>query len=377
MDALADLFDWLVDGAPGVTGSPDIVTRLGDSLRAAGLPVDRVAIFVLTLHPNVLGRAFYWRPGEPVTTTELTLTRQSSADFVGSPVHTVFTTREELRLRVSADSHYSLIRTLHADGFADFLGLPLIFTTGSVHAITFATRRLDGFADADLAAMRRIARPLARVAEIFALRRTAANILSTYVGHDSGERILAGRIHKGDIEVLRAVIWFSDLRGFSTMSQGRSPRELIDTLNELFEGQVPAIEARGGEVLKFIGDGLLAIFPCAGPEATARACDAALAAADAALAALAAAGHGLQIGVGLHVGEIAYGNIGGASRLDFTVIGEAVNLASRIEGLTARLGRRVVVSADFAAHATRPLDALGEFELKGIAARQPVFGPRE
>lgn len=373
MDPLDTLFDWLVDGAPDAAGAPDIVGRIGDTLRLAGVPVERAAVFVLTLHPNVVGRGFYWRAGQGVMTSELTLERQRSREFLESPVNQVFQTGEALRLRVDADSSFALIRELAADGYSDFFAAPLRFTDGSVHAITFATRRAGGFAEADLAALRRVARPLARVAEILAMRRTATNILSTYVGHNSGERILAGRILKGDIEEIRAVIWFSDLRGFTAMSARMSPREVIDALNELFEGQVRAIEARGGEVLKFIGDGLLAIFPCAGPDETARACEAALDAAEAALASLADAGRGLRIGVGLHVGEIAYGNIGGASRLDFTVVGAAVNLASRLEGLTSRVGRQIVVSAEVAGYVRRSLDDLGEFEVKGVAGAQRVF----
>lgn len=373
---VSSLFDWLVDGAPGAPTSVDVVDRVGKDLRAAGVPVDRVAAFVTTLHPNVLGRAFFWSPDAPVRVGELTLAVQQSPVFQKSPVAHVMRTREEVRLplaKLDAEHDYEVALQLKGEGFVDYLCLPLAFTSGEVHAIAFATKSAGGFSDEDLAAIRHVTRPLARVGEILALRRTAANLLSTYVGRNSGERILAGRIRKGDIETIRAVIWFSDLRGFTEMSSRLEPRAVIDKLNELFECQVPAIERHGGEVLKFIGDGLLAIFPCPDEAATAACAAAALAASDEALAAVAE--KSLHFGVALHVGEIAYGNIGGSSRLDFTVIGAAVNLAARLEGLTGKLGRPIVVSEELAGVVTRPLDELGAFDLKGVPGAQRVYAP--
>jgi adenylate cyclase len=217
--------------------------------------------------------------------------------------------------------------------------------------------------------------PLARVFEIFELRRTASTLLSTYVGRNSGDRILAGHIQRGHFETVRAVIWFSDLRGFTEMSSRASTREVIDTLNGVFECQVPAVEKHGGEVLKFMGDGMLAIFPHTGDDPSAVG-DAALAAADEALAAMALLAP-LRIGLALHVGDLAYGNIGGANRLDFTAIGAAVNIASRLEGLTSKLQRPLVLSEDFARLTTRPTAEVGSFELKGVPAPVRVFVPSE
>ena len=162
------------------------------------------------------------------------------------------------------------------------------------------------------------------------------------------------------------------------MSSRRSPPEIIAVLNELFDCQVPAIDAHGGEVLKFIGDGLLAIFPLAAPDDVAKQCADALAAATDAFAALdvrnARALEPIRFGLALHVGELAYGNIGAASRLDFTAIGPEVNLAARLEGLTGKLDRRIVLSAELARHAAVPVLDLGGFELKGVPGDQRVFG---
>jgi len=383
MDPMAALFEWLLDGAPGATAAPQVVERLALDARAAEIPVDRVAVFVTTLHPNIVGRAFYWRPDVPVRVAELSAQMQQSDAVRLSPVGEVWRSGVEFRRRLHdlEPSEHAALRELAAENYSDFLVLPIVFTSGQVHAISFATQHPDGFTEAQVAALRRVLRPLARVTEIFALRRVASNLLDTYVGHSAGERILAGRISRGDIETIRAVVWFSDLRGFTEIAAQQTPRETIDMLNELFECQVPAIEARGGEVLKFIGDGLLAIFPVPElhPDMAAARCVTALDAVDAAFAALAArnaaATRGIRFGVALHVGEIAYGNIGGASRLDFTAIGAAINLAARLEGLTARLGRSMVVSEAFAAHvlASGRLAELGAFELKGVPGLQRVF----
>lgn len=378
MTSVAELFDWLVDGAPGAVTPMDVVGRMSESLIAAGIPVERVAAFVTTLHPTVLGRAFFWRPGAPVRVDHLTVEIQRSDTFQKSPVAHVLATREEVRLRLrdlAPPRPYAVADELTAEGFTDYACLPLPFTSGETHAVAFSTRSPGGFTEQHLADLRHVLRPLARLGEILAQRRVAANLLSTYVGHDSGERILAGRIRRGDVETIRAVVWFSDLRGFTEMSSRMPAVEVVGVLNELFDAQVSAIERHGGEVLKFMGDGLLAIFACPEESLAPARCDAALAAADEAFAAL--AGGSIRFGVALHLGEIAYGNIGGASRLDFTVIGSAVNVAARLEGLTGRLDRPVVVSEAVARTTTRRVEPLGEFELKGVSGAERVFAPAQ
>lgn len=382
MPRLEALFDWLVDAAPGATTSDEVVDRLGKGLIEAGLPIERFALFVTTLHPTVLGLGFYWSPHAPLRVGELTDAMRRSPVFQASPVAHTLRTGEGLRARLAGDEplpDYEVVRELAREGFTDYVCLPLTFSSGEIHAATFATKRPEGFGDAELERLRDLLRPLARVTEIFALRRTAQNLLDTYVGHHTGARILSGRITKGDLETLRAVLWFSDLRGFTELSQRLSPALVLATLNELFDCQVPAIEAQGGEVLKFMGDGLLAIFPFDDDASIGAACRRALFAAQLARAQVASrnerATTPIHFGVALHVGEVAYGNVGGASRLDFTCIGSAVNLAARLEGLTGKLGRVLVISEALAAHIDEPLDELGTFELKGVHEPVRVFSP--
>jgi adenylate cyclase len=379
VSSIDGLIDWLLDGAPGRTTQGALIERVGGDLRATGIPVDRVVAFIAALHPSIGGRRYRWSPKRgPARIDYVPHGSLEEGGFRNSPVVVVVETKREFRARIGThpgERTYPVLEKLANVGFVDYFILPLVFTNGETHAVSFATRARDGFSEAHLADLRRLLRPMARLVEIEVLRVRSATLLSTYVGRNSGERILAGRIQKGDVETLRAVIWFSDLRGFTEMSSRISPREVIATLNRIFECQVPAIEKHGGEVLKFIGDGLLAIFPLAEGADPGPVADRALAAADEALAAMTALAP-LDIGLALHVGELAYGNIGGSNRLDFTAIGAAVNIAARLEGLTAKLGKTLVVSEDFARMTSRATDELGSFDLKGVPAPVRVFAPR-
>jgi len=267
----------------------------------------------------------------------------------------------------------------------DYLAIPLIFTDGSVHVATWSTQQAGGFTDVQIAGIESIVVPLARVAEIRALQRTASNLLDVYVGHHAGERVLAGQIRRGHTETIHSVIWLSDMRGFTTLADRLPPQVLLDLLNRYFDCQVPAILKHGGEVLKFIGDGLLAIFPLTEGTADAReVCDRALDVARKAQASIntiemptnVGNAHGVRFGLALHLGEVLYGNIGSGNRLDFTCIGPAVNLAARLEKLAAKIGRTIILSAEFARHSQIALEPLGEFAVLGFAAKQRAFGLR-
>jgi adenylate cyclase len=380
------VFDWLLDGAPGARNAVDVVARLGPDLVAAGLPLGRVEAFVRTLHPSVVGRSFAWTPDGSVQVHENTFAYLRSPEFLASPIARVFDTSRPLRLdprSPDAQREFPSLAELAGDGFTDYWAAPFVFMNGEVHGIAFLTRDPARFSDEQIAALSHVMRPLTRVAEILALSRTAVNLLNTYVGRNAGERILAGNIQRGDTDIIRCVIWFSDIRGFTTMADSTAPGVLIRTLNELFDCQVGSIDAHGGEVLKYMGDGLLAIFPITGDGARA-ACETALAAAGSAFESLAALNERrreagdpeLRFGLALHLGDVAYGNIGGVGRLDFTCIGPAVNLAARIEGLSGKTGRSLLLSSAFAEALGDEAELVGEFELKGLTEKQRVYAPR-
>jgi adenylate cyclase len=377
---------WLVDGARTARQPQDVLAELCDRLRACGLPLYRVAVFITTLHPNVMGRRFLWRRGEGVQVSEAEYTVLESDMYRRSPVPVVFERAEVIRRRLAdpaCPDDYEILAEMRAEGVADYLIQPLPFTNGEVHAVSWTTRRPSGFSDEDMAALEAIRPALARLAEVYALRRVAATLLNTYVGRDAGERILQGRIRRGDIERIDAVILLSDLRDFTAQSDRLAGEAVIGLLNSYFDCLVPAIETHGGEVLKFVGDGLLGIFPVAADPA--EACRSALAATAAARAALseanaerAARGEPEQrFGLALHLGEVLYGNIGSAGRLDFTTIGPAVNLTARLETLARDLGRDLVASTAFARHSPEPLHPLGTFRLRGFQSPEEVFAPAD
>lgn len=382
---IGGIAEWLVDGARSAVAPQDVLSELCDRLGDLGIPLWRAAVFVRTLHPNVTGRRFLWRVESGVAVGELAYERLVTSEFTESPVSAVYASGAALRRRIANPAEaadFEVLRGLHDQGATDYLASPLPFTDGSTHVATWATRRPGGFTEGDIAALEAVAAPLARVAEIRALRRTAGTLLDTYVGTHAGARILSGKIRRGDTEAIRAAIWLSDMRGFTAVADRLPPSVLIALLNRYFDCQVPAILERGGEVLKFMGDGLLAIFPLRAERDVNGVCDDALAAARDArgrVGELAAATGvdgvtDVRFGLALHVGEVLYGNIGSGNRLDFTCIGPAVNLAARLEKLAGQLGRSVTASSEFAAHCASPLAPLGLYPLAGFPVPQSVYG---
>ena len=378
--------EWLVDGARTATRPEGALEEMCARLVAEGLPLWRVNVFVRTLHPDLMGRRLRWELGKAVDVNETPIQVLSSEMFRTSPVLAIAKTGRSLRRRLLAPDcpfDFPVLGELKADGATDYLITPLPFISGDTHAVSWATRAAAGFGESEIAALESVAVPLSRVAEIWALRRVATNLLDTYVGRQAGARILAGQIRRGHTETIRAAIWLSDLRGFTELADRTPGPALIELLNRYFDCQVPAIQDAGGEVLKYMGDGVLAIFPIAGDVGAV--CHAALAAARvfrAEVAKLNAASSDdpatqLRFGLALHVGDVLYGNIGGGNRLDFTAIGPAVNLAARLEKLARDLNRAIIASGAFAAACPQAFEPLGERALRGVAAPQPAFGLAE
>jgi len=377
--------NWLIDGARSAPTSEAVLGELCERLVACGIPISRVGVFVSTLHPDLFGRSFIWKRGSNVAVGEADFTVPETKEFQTSPLNEVVRTAKPVRHRMSeTPAGLSLVLDdIRAQGATDYVAFPLIATDNSVDTVSWSTHEPAGFSDADIRNIEKVVPALARVAEVRALRRTATTLLNTYVGHRTGERILAGQIRRGHTDLLHAAIWLSDLRGFTAISDRAPPIIVVDLLNRYFDCQVPAINAHGGEVLKFMGDGLLAIFPVAdGGGDEAAVCANALAAAREARDAVRELRYSLlggpteavNFGLALHLGNVLYGNIGGSNRLDFTCIGPAVNLAARMEKLTAPLKRTIVASANFAQYAPDDWQDIGEFAVAGFARAQRVFG---
>jgi adenylate cyclase len=389
MNDIQAVVDWLVDGARSATLAEDVLAELCRRMIGCDLPLWRVAVFVRTLHPDIAGRHFVWHPESGVSTSEALFDLLETDEFQGSPVAAIYDTCEPLRRRLSdgdCPDDFPFLRDLRAQGVTDYVGFPLRFTDGTIHVATWTTRQPSGFTPKQFADIQSVITPLARVAEVRALRRTATNLLNTYVGRQAGERILTGKIRRGHVEEIRAAIWLSDMRGFTMLSEQLPSEDLVDLLNRYFECQVPTILKHGGEVLKFMGDGLLAIFPlsedgndagevCQRALTSAREVEILVNGLDA--PPRAARKGAVRFGLALHVGRVKYGNIGGGDRLDFTCIGPAVNLSARLEKIAAKLGKTIVASAEFVAHFPDEFVPLGEFSVAGFAAPQLVFGPKD
>ena len=385
--AIAAIVDWLVDGARSAQQPDAMLDELCRRLVEAGVPLWRVAVFVRTLHPNVMARRFIWRPDGPVEIAEAPYSLAEDPAYQASPMADVYRNGVTIRRRLADPAcpmDYGVLREFREQGMTDYLIVPLTFTDGAVHAVSWTTRGPGGFSDAEVAAIERVSRPLARVAEVRALRRTAVNLLDTYVGQRSGARIMAGHIRRGDVETIEAAFWYSDLREFTALNEALAPDDLIVLLNEYFGAVTSAVTTRGGEVLQFIGDAALVIFPVS-PETGGRrgACRAALEASRVARETtdainrerVAGGGPTIRFGVGLHVGAVSWGNVGGGDRLGLNVIGPAVNRTARLETLTKEVGVPVLLSQDFADALGVACRPLGRFTLKGVVEPQTVYAP--
>jgi adenylate cyclase len=382
MGDIRTVVDWLMDGARGAPRPEDLVRELCHRMIEGGIPLWRAALFVNVLHPDIFGRRFTWQKGKGVSLLEGPYALMETDEYLKSPITAVRSNGKPIRRHLAdADcpDDFPVLAELRAENATDYLAAPMVFTDDSIHVATWATQQEGGFTAQQTADLETLIRPLTRMVEIRALRRTATNLLSTYVGRQAGEHILMGEIRRGHVEAIRAAVWLSDMRGFTALAERLPPQELVDLLNRYFDCQVPAILDRGGEVLKFMGDGLLAIFPLTEHgEETGDVCGRMLACARKALADIDAlsvpeSAEHIRFGLALHVGHVMYGNIGGGNRLDFTCIGPAVNLAARMEKVAARLRHPVVASEQFAAFCPNEFTPLGEFDIAGFAEPQPVF----
>ncbi|MGH7092537.1 MAG: adenylate/guanylate cyclase domain-containing protein [Stellaceae bacterium] len=392
MTTLAAIADWVT--AAGLAGKSEAALLDGFCRRAreAGLPVARAAVIIDTLHPVHEGRAFRWRSdGARPETIEYGSTNEgeAAANWQASAHYRLLQTGGSLlRVPLAANqpAEFPGVATFADEGMTEYLALIDRFAGGGAIGemdcvyTYWVTDRAGGFADDQVAALVGLMPPLALAVKCASLARIAATLVETYLGRDPGRRVLAGSIGRGAADRIAAVLWFSDLRGFTRIADSAPPREIMAMLNDYAEIVIRSIHERGGDVLKLIGDGILAIFPF---DAPAEACARALAAEGTLRQRVARLNHrradsGLPVTgiyLGLHVGEVFYGNIGSHDRLDFTVIGPAVNEVSRIAAMCRSAERDMLLSADFAASVgdAARLVSVGRYALRGVERPQELF----
>jgi adenylate cyclase len=380
-----DLLRWLLGEGRAIERDVEFFDTLCWRLIGSGLSCSRITLSVYTLHPQIVGLNFrWWRDRRVTEVLRVGYGVQQTKDYFESPIRPVMERGETVRFDLgdaAAIAPYPLLASLRDGGATGYFGSPLTFFNGRHQAMTWTTDRPGGFNDDDIAAITSIMPTLGVVIEARSMQRLAGTLLNIYLGRTAGHRILAGDIRRSQGERMTAIILASDMRGFTALSDRLPGEELIALLDDYFDAVTAPVQARGGEVLKFMGDGLLAIFPLGGSTPAAGAAMALEAVADgfASIGQLnakrsAAGRNEFRIGVGLHIGEIIFGNVGAVDRLDFTAIGPAVNLACRLESLTKRLGRPLLVSHDFAAACRSPLVSLGFHPVKGLSEPEEVFG---
>jgi adenylate cyclase len=370
------LIEWLSGEECHGLDEAGLIHGLGHRLCDLGLPIDRLTLHLMTLHPEIVGHTLAWAPNEPVEIHSRNYGAIAPA-FMKSALPKAMSNRQTIRARRDdKNRQWQKLDVFAGRELVELMIVPLCNSHGPVSAACFGTRHPGGFSSVELRAIERIVPALRNVCEIRALRQVELSLLDTYVGPMTAKRILAGHIRKGEAERLEAALLLCDLRGFTVLSNSLPGERVLTLLNIYFDAVVPTITAHGGEILKFMGDAVLAVFPaCDAEEAAA----VALTASEAILRridGLAFPDARLEAGIALHHGEVSYGNVGSGCRLDFTVIGPGVNLVSRIQGVCAASGNRLLMSGQFAG-LLRPSEvvSVGTKALKGFKTEVELFTP--
>lgn len=372
------IIEWLASDACHALDDSGLAAAVGRRLRDAGLPLDRLGLHLRTLHPEHMGRSLAWSPGADVEVRERGHDFRDTATRASSPVRRAMDRREWVTVKCGDCDFAELLRfeEFRDRGLGEVVIAPLVHAAGPASAASFGTTRADGFTAAERRLLARLVPALRSACELRLVHEDEAALLDTYLGAATGRRVLSGRIRRGEVESLEAALFLCDLRDFTALADRLPGARVLALLNLYFDQVVPAIETAGGEILKFMGDAVLAYFS---RHDAAASCAAAFAAAETALARLAArtpADAPLRAGIALHYGTVSYGNIGSGHRLDFTVIGRDVNLTSRIETLCAPTGRPLLASARFADLLDRPrLVSVGRYPLRGVAEPVELFAP--
>ena len=380
------LINWLMQHAWLCTTSAELTEQFARHLQMIGMPLWRFNVNIWTLHPELAGQQFTWtRDGDSVTESDTPHGILQTPAYLNSPVRHVSEGLGGVRQRLDLDEpefQFPILGQLRANGGTDYVAMPLPFSDGRFQTMTMTTDHPQGFSTAMLGQVFEAAFALGRFYEVLTLRRNAVDLFDTYLGQRTGRQILGGLTQRGDGEDIRAAILYCDLRDSTALTKSLSRQTYLGLLNDFFECAAQPILAGGGEVLKFIGDAVLAIFPVDGEDADeatiAGACQRACKAAQEIIARIASAPARsdrppVQCAIGLHFGDVMYGNVGAPKRLDFTVIGTAANVAARLSAHCKTLEQSLLLSADVATHVAENLRSLGSQRLHNVADDLEVF----
>ena len=387
--------DWIVRRGLEGAQETDLLIKFCEDCNAAGLPLARALVVIDTLHPVHEGTVFRWRNDDveenAATQYGRTTEGEAAASWQRSPFyHLLQTGGEEMRRRIAFGDpiDFPSIQEMKDLGHTDNIIFVRRFaegaTIGEMDCVysSWSTRSADGFSDTDITALRRLAPTLGLAMKSAALTKVADTLVEVYLGRDAGQRVLKGRIQRGVADRIEAALWFSDLRSFTTITDTAKPTEIIPLLNDYAEAVITAVHEAGADVLKLIGDGTLAL---SRGDDLSDACRRALAAQEIARHRVRELNEKrraeerpvTEVYVGLHVGEVFYGNIGSVDRLDFTVVGPAVNETSRIASMCRSVDRPILISSTFAdalpAAERTQLVSVGRFALRGVGQAKELF----
>ncbi|GHB48586.1 adenylate cyclase [Pseudovibrio japonicus] len=366
-------------------GHPNgIFAVLGERLLKMGIEVDRISAGISILDPNYHGEGLIWERGVGPRIRYCQGAAEGNESYNQSLWKRSVESGKVIRHKFGHHDEYDKLgisQELKAQGYTEYVSVPMTFSDGDLHGLGFASRTADGFRDGDVALFERIAVPLSMICELFNSRRVSESILDTYLGARAGQRVMNGEIQRGDGEHINAIVAFSDIRNFTRFSNYLPDKALLRLLNEYFGIITSRVEQHGGEILKFIGDEVLAVFPYTDAQSARIAACEAMAALRESLAELAATNAdgfadlpAIHVGMGVHAGRVFFGNVGGQRRLDFTVVGPVVNEAARIAELSKRLNQEMLISQAVA----NILDCgegtyVGTYPLKGFPSPVNVY----
>lgn len=397
---------WLFKGAKDLSSPPVLINAFMEHLNHDGFGLLRSNTSLAGLHPQISARFYRWKVKDVDETipleehrvatyiheyensivTEIFWGYQAKVQeaYKAGPWHNILEKGLLVRRRILPDDidfEFPIFKDFQKLGVTDYVGIPINLKSGARNGITLATHREGGFTDAEIEGLIELASHLMLHIEPFQERQTTKTLLATYLGSKTGDRVLEGQIRRGDVEQIESAIWISDMRNFTHLSNQIDSEELIQVLNLYFQNIAAIINQYEGEILKFIGDAVLAIFPVSNASSPREACHQALEATQRVNSELESLNQSrteqrlpiLNHGIGLHIGTVQYGNIGALDRLDFTVIGQAVNLASRIGGLCSTIEKKTLASEAFANNVKDEMRCIGTFELKGFSNSQNIY----
>ncbi|MCR9214343.1 MAG: DUF427 domain-containing protein [Proteobacteria bacterium] len=374
------LVDWLIRGAWSAKNHVELTKQLGRRLVDTGIPVVRLNVALRQLHPLIAGRSFIWTRDQDEV-EELSIKHSSLQDemYLTSPMKLVSEGLGGIRQKLNVDEKFEfpIMDELKEQGATDYVALPLPFSDGVIHNLTLTSDSPEGFSTSDLGQIFEALPLISRMYEVHKVKQDSQALLETYLGKSAGHQVLNGSVKRGDGETIKAVIYFCDLSDSTMLTEKFGQQKYLELLNRFFDASAVSVVENGGDVLKFIGDAILAIFPISNTseQEIHDACEKALTAAKATLEKLQGEPDDIPLGcsIGLHYGNVMYGNVGSEDRLDFTVIGSAANETARIGEVCKDVGQAILMSSDVASHVPQEVRSIGRFDMKGISGERELF----